>query len=384
MTLESKHDEPDAAHESPTCAICLSPYCGRAYLSPCYHSFCAPCLASWLDITVLCPLCKTRPSKLLWGADTTLGVLNTITIPVASSQLGSRLTNSTTLDNALDISWREALKQVAAAAESELVIYTRASQSTHADTAETRLNSAETSDPSTASSSASNASSRKREHSPERDQDVKRSRSSSSQSPSRSRSPTPIDSYPHVYDASGSYSSNQPHPDTSHPENNTLPENKGASSEASRPPTRRQVYALGMNPYPPEEYPLAARIGSADMERLAPFFERDLAVLTDADPGPVNPVVLTHVKSLFITYGGGGGRVGARSERGRVTGGQSQGQAKWDDIETGVAEWVTMSLDNERTSAHLARQFVEEMRRVAQRKWGPGRWDSHVRYDDKA
>jgi hypothetical protein len=139
-----------------------------------------------------------------------------------------------------------------------------------------------------------------------------------------------------------------------------------------------------MNPYPPEEYPLAARIGSADMERLAPFFERDLAVLTDADPGPVNPVVLTHVKSLFITYGGGGGRVGARSERGRVTGGQSQGQAKWDDIETGVAEWVTMSLDNERTSAHLARQFVEEMRRVAQRKWGPGRWDSHVRYDDKA
>src|SRR5690554_6425723 len=64
----------------PICAICLAPFRGRVYLSPCFHSFCAACISEWLDITVLCPLCKTEPVKVLWGVDTTLGILNTILV----------------------------------------------------------------------------------------------------------------------------------------------------------------------------------------------------------------------------------------------------------------------------------------------------------------
>lgn len=397
MTPGSKHDELEVHKESSTCAICLSTYCGRVYLSPCFHSFCAPCLASWLDVTLLCPLCKTRPSKLHWGADTTLGTLNTIAIPgAASPYVSQRIVSHSALDTILDVSdsstsspslllstplkgpssWRAALKRVAAVAEHDLKTHSKDLQDTHLDTIDKRQDSIDAGDP-------LDKSSRKRDPSPESDQDVKRFRHSSrSSSRSRSRSMTPIDSYPHVYDSSDLYLNGQtssPHSDLPLLENNPS-ESENSPAELPASPstlTRRQVYALGMKPHPAQEYLLADRIVATDMIRLAPFLGRDLAVLTDVDPEPVDPIVLAYVTSLFNSHGGD--HVGTPLGR-RVATDREHPQARWDLIESGVAEWVTMTLGDERTAISLAKQFVEEMRRVTKKRWGPGQWDSNVRY----
>ncbi|KAI8348514.1 hypothetical protein B0O80DRAFT_179142 [Mortierella sp. GBAus27b] len=377
MTPGPDHNEPQVGNESSTCAICLSPYCGRVYLSPCFHSFCAPCLASWLlDISLQCPLCRTRPTKLHWDADTVLGTLNTITIPSASSASDTIQDGSSSSPRNLDqsslplkkaSSWRITLRQVAAKAERDLEGRSRDHQST-ADT----------------SSGSSGTTRRKRDGSCENDQDIKRSRHgsrSTSRSRSRSRSTTPIDSYPHVYDSPNLYVDGQTSSSLLDPplHESSLSESENLPPEPTMPhstPTRRQVYALGMKLYPDQDYPLVDRIVATDMTRLGPFLERDLRVLTDVDPRPVDPIVLAYVTSLFTTHGGG-----HTDTRKRIaTDHDRQRQAEWSLIEAGVAEWVTLTPGNGRTAIDLARQFVDEMRRVVKKKWGPGQWDSNVRY----
>ncbi|KAF9951477.1 hypothetical protein BGZ65_005925, partial [Modicella reniformis] len=299
-----------------------------------------------------------KPTKLHWGADTTLGILNTITITDTSQDIPYSSAGSS---SSLASSWRAALKRVAAMAKGDLARYH--DQDTNLDTGQETIepdNSGALSPPS--SSRSLEPSTRKRGHKEENDQVSKRSRS---RTRSRSRSVTPIDSYSYCDNDSfnphmDSQASSSFHPDLSYPKNNT--------SISPSIPTRRQVYALEMLPHPVQDYPLTDRIVAADMVFLAPFLERDLVVLTDADPGPVNPLVLAHVKSLFITHGS------------VMLGRDNQAKARWDLIEVGVAEWVTMTPGNERTAVLLARQFVEEMRRVVQKRWKPGQWGANVRY----
>lgn len=41
------------------CPVCLDSFQNKAFVDPCFHSFCFLCILQWMEITPLCPLCKT-------------------------------------------------------------------------------------------------------------------------------------------------------------------------------------------------------------------------------------------------------------------------------------------------------------------------------------
>ena len=61
---ESQEEDEEYGDEGMVCAICLEAFVGEdncKQLQPCYHVFHASCFDTWLERSVLCPLCK-RPS----------------------------------------------------------------------------------------------------------------------------------------------------------------------------------------------------------------------------------------------------------------------------------------------------------------------------------
>jgi len=61
---ESQEEGEEFGDEGMVCAICLEAFVGEdncKQLQPCYHVFHASCFDTWLERSVLCPLCK-RPS----------------------------------------------------------------------------------------------------------------------------------------------------------------------------------------------------------------------------------------------------------------------------------------------------------------------------------
>jgi hypothetical protein len=48
------------------CAICLSAVTRRAFLDPCFHSFCLACAEEWLRVSQCCPLCKAAAAGVVY------------------------------------------------------------------------------------------------------------------------------------------------------------------------------------------------------------------------------------------------------------------------------------------------------------------------------
>lgn len=70
----SDDDPDDSATHIPTCSICLQPYTQRAYIHPCFHSFCFICIVQWTELSGgLCPMCKRYSEFLVYDADVNLG-----------------------------------------------------------------------------------------------------------------------------------------------------------------------------------------------------------------------------------------------------------------------------------------------------------------------
>ncbi|RUS33953.1 hypothetical protein BC938DRAFT_483132 [Jimgerdemannia flammicorona] len=69
--LDSSDDQSDdSAMYTPTCPICLQPYTRRAYVQPCFHSFCFMCILQWMELSGgLCPMCKRESDFLAYDAD---------------------------------------------------------------------------------------------------------------------------------------------------------------------------------------------------------------------------------------------------------------------------------------------------------------------------
>ncbi|OAQ29028.1 hypothetical protein K457DRAFT_535086 [Linnemannia elongata AG-77] len=88
------------------------------------HSFCASCLSAWVDVSALCPLCKSKPDQIHWGADTALGVLNTITVTSSLpfyANRPDRWRDRREAAAAGGLTWREALRNVAVQARKDEV-----------------------------------------------------------------------------------------------------------------------------------------------------------------------------------------------------------------------------------------------------------------------
>ncbi|KAG0011523.1 hypothetical protein BGZ80_000625 [Entomortierella chlamydospora] len=346
------------------CAICLAPHCKRIYLSPCLHSFCAVCIAAWLDVALNCPLCKTQPTKLHSDVDTSLGILNTIIISSVSAEgTGSQ---SDITPNRIGTSWKEALKKVAYSHS-----YKDDVSSDHdLETDQLSRNSNGDLEIETGSGSSNTSFRRSPEVS-----EVSHSRSRSG-SRSRSRSTTPIDSYHHLYESSTLDSQTPSSLDHSLPQDPSMSKVGDSGSTTPHPiRARREIYVLGLEPYPGNEYPLADRIHLSDMTVLTPFLRRDLAVLTDTNPDSVDSILLAHISSLFTNFGGGIGNSN-NARRGKST----ASEAQWSLIEQEVSQWVIISPTDIMTEITMAQLFVREMRRVVKKRWKVEQWDRNVTY----
>lgn len=397
-------DDDNSSNMDPICAICLASYTGRVYLSPCMHSFCASCLSAWVDISVLCPLCKSKPEEIHWGVDTALGVLNTIAVTSFSPLYVDRRRFQRETG---ELTWREALKNVARQArrddeEKEKLALASAGEHGLQENGDA-LND-------TSGSTGRNSESQDDEESESaEDQRLaasssrKRSRTRScpgSRSQSRSRSITPIDSHPYDSDAlffSSATLLPRGDPLQSHGPTYEITQIMSERDSATgRTPSRREVYALGMEPSPEQDFPLADEIRSIDMTLLTPFLQQDLAVLTNSGEREVAPVILNLVSSLFVRHGsstsaasssreGGRGHTHKRQALGIMDKTQQDDQGKeateWSVIEQEVASWIalTPSKANWR-ELDMARLFVREMRRAVKKRWTVKRWNNSVLY----
>ncbi|KAG0312346.1 hypothetical protein BGZ97_011262 [Linnemannia gamsii] len=374
------------------------------------HSFCASCLSAWVDVSVLCPLCKSKPEEIHWGVDTALGVLNTITMTTFSPLYADRRRFQ---QETGELPWREALKNVARQARKDEedqekvalagaeehdrqennIAFDDTSGSTPGRATESQDDDDEESESDQDQRLAASSSSRKRSRS--------RSRSGSrSRSRSRSRSITPIDSYPYDPDALFFSSATplarggplQRHGST----NETTPTISEGDSATGRTPSRQEVYAFGMEPSPEQDFPLADEIRSIDITFLTPFLQQDLAVLTNSGDRAVAPVILDLISSLFVRHGSSTSAASSSREGGRGLAQKRQGldiidkkqkvdkgkeAIEWRVIEQEVAQWIalTPSKDNWR-ELDMAGLFVREMRRAVKKRWTVKRWNNSVLY----
>ena len=154
-------------------------------------------------------------------------------------------------------------------------------------------------------------------------------------------------------------------------------------NEPHCPPDRKMVYVLGMEPSPAEAFPLARQILPSDMTLLMPFLEQDLAILTDSCPEPVDPIILAHISSVFQRHGGGPASISPHTTRGHAHAHGRGGDVReglWDVIEQEVLEWITLTPGPGMTERVMAWLFVQEMRRIARRRWRIGNWNHQVKY----
>ena len=387
---EDDHEEEPAV----TCAICLAPFRGRVYLSPCFHAFCASCLAAWFDINLQCPLCKSSPDSLHHGVNTALGVIHTLLISEHSrSALISALNN-------IALVTEETLRNQEASEESTpgLVLDRRLDEDQDQDQDQDRNNQR----PRRKRSPPSRDEYDQEQHqSGEQRRHRSRSRSlsispsdASSRTPSRSRSVTPIDSSHRLEELDGFYPFPVPFQSTT-PSYSSSAVRTDISDDSFLPIDRHQVYTLGLEPCPPEEYPLVDRIQESDMTLLQPFLERDLAILTSVGD-KVSPIILALVKRLLLDAavpGSNGGSSGSgSSDTNRKRGHQDKGRGKrikqgsgsvltWVQVELELTSWIAPpAAGTSQSLESLAHTFTSEMRRMAKRNWKMSSWDRQVRY----
>ncbi|KAF9132760.1 hypothetical protein BGW39_011342 [Mortierella sp. 14UC] len=391
----------------PICAICLAPYTGRVYLSPCLHSFCASCLSAWVEVSVLCPLCKSKTEKIHWGVDTALGVVHTITVRTSSpfysldgSGSGSR-----------GMPWRDALKNAAAQARQQEQEQEQEKDDRHEGNVAEKYTATDTSS-SASESEDENTQATRRQDRNSVGSSNKRSRSrSASQSQSRSRSTTPIDSHPYLYDSGELFS---PHSaslgqlqrvalatetastaDKRARQSDLEAETNSAPAVVvARIPSRQEVYAVGMEPHPEQDFLLADEIRPIDMTFLTPFLHQDLVVLTNSGTRPLEPIILDLITSLFVMHGGKAlspsRGVGVHVQKRQALGTKSTRPQQppqqadltdWSAIEQEVAQWIALTPSKENwNELDMARLFVREMRRIVKRRWTVKRWNNAVLY----
>ncbi|KAK3819217.1 MAG: hypothetical protein JOS17DRAFT_356390 [Linnemannia elongata] len=408
---DDRDDKEDTSNTDPICAICLAPYTGRVYLSPCMHSFCASCLSAWADVSALCPLCKSKPDQIHWGVDTVLGMLNTITVTSSSPFYASgpdRWRDRREAATAGGLTWREALRNVAVQARKEEEQEQLDLASTYADHQEGDAALDDTSASTTGRASESeNEDGCESVHQQEdqrvagrrsSDRNKKRSRShsrSSSRSRSRSRSTTPIDSHP--YDSDALFSSHaslfargqlgQEHGSTDETDFTAEEGKESDTDTAGRTASRQEVYALGLEPTPEQDFPLADEIRPIDVTFLTPFLQQDLAVLTNSGIRPVDPIILDLIISLFVRHGSkvssvlfSRGGAGNAHKRQALENKDTQ-PSEWDAIELEVAQWIALTPSKENwNEMDMAQLFVREMRRVGKKRWTVKRWNNSVHY----
>ncbi|KAK3818163.1 MAG: hypothetical protein J3R72DRAFT_460297 [Linnemannia gamsii] len=387
----------DDNNTEPICAICLAPYTGRVYLSPCLHSFCASCLSAWVDVSVLCPLCKSKPEKIHWGVDTALGVVHTINVRTSLPFYSYALSGSG------DIHWREALKNVAAQSKQE--------QEQEEEDDDRHEGDAAMNDAATVTSRASDSEDEDDGESTQqqdRERGVNKRSRSRSESRSRSRSTTPIDSHPYLYDSGELFSSHstpigQMQGDVSATgttckaaqNGEQVIETSPVTGEVVRIPSRQEVYALGMEPHPEHEFPLADEIRPIDITFLTPFLQQDLVVLTNSGARPLDPIILDLICSLFAKHGSKASSPSSRGVGGHIHKRQALGvknvQAQqplqqgeliqWSIIEQEVAQWIALTPSKENwNEVNMAQLFVREMRRAVKKRWTVKRWNNAVLY----
>ncbi|KAH7044112.1 hypothetical protein BKA57DRAFT_96786 [Linnemannia elongata] len=409
---DDRDGKDDTSNTDPICAICLAPYTGRVYLSPCMHSFCASCLSAWVDVSALCPLCKSKPDQIHWGADTALGVLNTITVtsslPLYANR-PDRWRDRREAAAAGGLTWREALRNVAVQARKDEVKQEQLDlASTEGDLQEGGAalddRSASTTGGASQSEDVDGCESVHQQEDQRlagrrsSDSHKKRSRShsrSSSRSRSRSRSTTPIDSHP--YDSDALFSSHvnlftrgqlrEGHGSTDET-NPTAEGGKDSDTDAAGwRASRQEVYALGLEPTPEQDFPLSDEIRPIDVTFLTPFLQQDLAVLTDSGDRPVDPIILDLIISLFVRHGSSmssalflRGGAGPAHKRQALENKDKQ-PSEWDAIELEVAQWIALTPSKKSWSElDMARLFVREMRRVVKKRWTVKRWNNSVLY----
>ncbi|GJJ74060.1 hypothetical protein EMPS_06418 [Entomortierella parvispora] len=388
---ENDHEESFGA----TCAICLASFRGRVYLSPCFHAFCASCLAAWFGINLQCPLCKSTPDSLHHGVNTSLEVIHTLSISKNSrSALISALNRIALMEeeklrgrepfggskpgHTLDQDQDQDQDQGQGQGQYQMPRRKRSLLSLddydeHDDKEQTQRE--------------------KRHRSRSRSLSIPPS-DSTSLSPSRSRSVTPIDSSHRLEEPDGFYPFPVPRRSTTPPSPSSAVKTD-FSDEPFLPVDRNQVYALGLEPCPPEEYPLADHIQESDMVLLQPFLERDLAILTNIG-NKVSPIILAHVKRMLLdattperdggSRGDGCSSTNSKTDRQDKVRGkrtkQDNGPAlSWSQVELELTSWIaTPSAGTSQSLASLAHTFTNEMRRMAKRNWRMSSWDRQVKY----
>ncbi|KAF9388009.1 hypothetical protein CPB97_001738 [Podila verticillata] len=373
--MSAPADDNDVEQDQYTsmCAICLGPFQSRVYLSPCMHSFCAPCLSAWLAVALHCPLCKSVPVKLHWGVDTTLGILNTIHISPEPGLISSLA------------SWRTELKQVATMSEEQepSMEEQERQRATEISKDETSEEGDEVNDNEEDQEALTGSANGKRRRSASFE-DVYHDYDNEDRS--RSRSVTPIDSYHHCYGVSDNNVSNFPlkrsRADNSEgPSTSASPPSSTTPPQAPRP-TRREIYLYSMEPVPVEEYPLADQILPTDIEFLKPFLERDLAVLTDVHTtSAVEGIVVDHVRNVLKFHANTGQVVGAKQHAWARSKTKGASSVDWELVEKEVEQWVLLSPGPNMTQSRMARLFIREMRRIVKRRWRMESWDGRVEYE---
>lgn len=409
---DNRDGKEDTSNTDPICAICLAPYTGRVYLSPCMHSFCASCLSAWVDVSALCPLCKSKPDQIHWGVDTALGALNTITVTSSSPFYASGpdrwRDRREAAASAGGLTWREALRNVAVQArkdeeEQEQLDLARMD----ADLQEGGAALADTSALTTGGASESEEEDECESVHQQEDQRLagrrngdskkKRPRShsrSSSRSRSRSRSTTPIDSHP--YDSDALFSSHaslfaRGQLGLGHGSADEInPTAEGGkeldTDKAGRTVSRQEVYALGLEPTLEQDFPLADEIRPIDVTFLTPFLQQDLGVLTNSGDRPVDPLILDLIISLFVRHGSRVSsalipRGAGQAHKRRALENKDRQSSEWDAIELEVAQWIALTPSKENwNEMNMARLFVREMRRVIKKRWTVKRWNNNVLY----
>ncbi|KAF9934738.1 hypothetical protein FBU30_000596 [Linnemannia zychae] len=422
MTTKNPHNNDDDSNAEPICAICLEPYTGRVYLSPCLHSFCAECLLTWVEVSVLCPLCKSKPECFHWGVDTALGMVTTITVAGHSpfystlpriersgsgdrsgrgTDKGSRVRENGGKENeGRAMTWKDELRNV-------VMLFKKQQQDKDDEKKLSTLAKDMDCESEKEQSTSNNISTSGKGGIVNTDTGMKRARSRSN-SRSRSRSTAPIDSHPFFYGSNEFYSSTTSAVVSDGRLSRQESSTNSASSPTTRthighvtdsivariPSTRREVYALGMEPSPEQEFPLADVIRPIDITFLTPFLRQDLQVLTDSQP--MDPIILDLIVSLFTQYGS---RISERptssaglSERGHANKRQALHDKKsreldkkkgdgWKAIEQEVAQWISLNPSRDNWSElDMARLFVQEMRRIVKKRWTVNRWNVSVPY----
>ncbi|KAF9419451.1 hypothetical protein BGZ94_009401 [Podila epigama] len=334
------------------------------------------------------------PIKLHWGVETALGIIHTIHVggessrPSSSSQLSA------------SISWRSQLKSVASSpsssSEQEQGHGLNSNQSSSANSPD-KAPRAEDNDTEVMLSEEDDdiapfrRMKRRRSKSP--DDDPCSSDSSIDRSRSCSRSVTPIDSY-HLY--YGGDDEVSPRKRAISLGNSPPPPIQQAPPAPSQRPSRREIYLRSMTPTPVEEYLLAERILPIDLTLLRPYIERDLAVLTDVYPNQAELLVVEHILGVFKSHGGSSNSLSTARHltspcNGKMVPKENLSKVDWELIASQIEQWVLISpatptkqpAGESVLGSHekrMAQQFVQEMRRIARRKWRMADWDSRVTY----